>query len=521
MIDPGQMIRRSALFYPDNVVATVDGRDITYAQMFARACRLANAMRAGGAEPGDRVAMLGNNAVETIEQAAACALGNYARATLYSYHSAEINRYLLEHIDARVLLVEDTFFKDLEPLLQDLPSLKMVVVYGSDPGSGIDYEEFLAAHEPTDVVVPSDGSDIHIIRFSSGTTGKPKGIVHTIDRWMAYNSEWRWVTPMIDESSTYFVPASIAHLGVAFMWQVLAVGGRILMMSTFDEGQALRLMESEEVTHVAIVPIMIKGMVEHPDAKSRTFPRLQCVMYAGSPIAESTLRRAIDVFGPVMYQLYAQSEVMPMTMLLPSQHVTEGTEEQVKRLRSAGRATPNVSLTVRGEDGEELAPGVVGEVAASSPGSMSFIWKDPEGLAARTLSDGSILTRDMGYLDEGGFLFLVDRKDDMIVSGAYNIWPTELESVLSDHPAVSEVCVIGVPDEKWGETPKALIIPKEGAEVTAEEIVAYSRERLGGVKKVTSVDFVTELPRSGAGKLLRSQLKKKFWGEDGVRIKGT
>lgn len=517
---PGQMIRRSARIYAGNTAVKVDGFEQTYGEMFERANRLANALRSLGVLPGDRVATLGNNGPETLEQVAACALGNFARATLYTYHSAETNRYLLEHIGARAILVQDTYYKELQPLLSNLPGLD-VVVYGTTPDGALDYEELIATSSDEEVDVPVLGSDIHIIRFSSGTTGRPKGIVHSVDRWMAYNSEWRWVTPMLDETSTYFVPVALAHLGVAFLWQTLAVGGCILMQSTFEARSALDLLESENVTHTAVVPVMIKSMLELPGCESRSFPHLQCVMYSGSPITQTTLKRALTVFGPVMFQLYAQSEVMPMTMLLPYQHVTEGSDKETARLRSVGRATPNVNLTVRDEDGLTVPAGVVGEVAATSPGSMSAIWNDPDSFAERTLPDGSILTRDMGYLDEEGFLYLVDRKDDMIVSGAYNIWPTELEEVLAEHPGVEDVCVVGVPDERWGETPKALVVLSPGYEVSETDLIAYSRDRLGGVKKITSVEFVAELPRSGAGKLLRAQLKKRFWGTGTVRIRGS
>jgi acyl-CoA synthetase (AMP-forming)/AMP-acid ligase II len=245
-------------------------------------------------------------------------------------------------------------------------------------------------------------------------------------------------------------------------------------------------------------------MVAHPDASTRDLSSLRCVNYAASPISEATLARAVALFGDdVMYQMYAQSEAWPITMLLPHEHH--------ERPRSVGRATPNNVLTVVDEDGEPVASGEIGEVAVRGPARMLEIWKEPKATAARTLSDGSLLTRDMGRLDPEGFLFLADRKDDMIISGGFNIWPAELENAIAGHPAVAEVCVVGVPHEKWGETPIAVVVPVDGARIDEAEIIAYCREKVGAVHKVTAVEVVDELPKSGVGKVLRRVVREQHW----------
>jgi acyl-CoA synthetase (AMP-forming)/AMP-acid ligase II len=265
---------------------------------------------------------------------------------------------------------------------------------------------------------------------------------------------------------------------------------------------------------------MIREMLKDPAARGRDLSALQCLMYAGSPIAASTLGLAIEIFGNALYQMYGQSESAPISMLLPHQHVTSGTDAQMRRLRSVGRPTANVIVTIRGEDGQELPAGEIGEIAARGC-TMTGIWGDPQATAARTLPDGSILTRDMGYLDEDGFIYLVDRKDDMIVSGGYNVWPTELEEALQRHPAVAEACVFGVPDEKWGETPKAVVVLRDGASATAADLMAHVREIVGSVKKVTSIEFAPALPRTATGKVLRNALKDPWWVGHASRIAGS
>ncbi len=509
--------------YRDNLAVSFEGREQTYAALFERACRLANVFRACGAARGDRVAVLGDNAFETVEQAAACALANNPRATLYTYQSAATNRYLLELVGARVLVVQARYAAELVPLLEGLKELREVIVFGEGPrpAGTTDYETALAAHAPDDVLVPVEPDDVHIVRFSSGTTGKPKGIYHSVARWTQYNNEWRWVTPMLTERSRYLVPASLCHLGVAFLWGTLAVGACIIPVPAFDARRVLDLLESHRATHTVAAPVMIRDMVRDATARQRDFSNLQCLMYAGSPIAPETLDAAIEVFGPTLFQLYAQSEAMPITMLLPHQHAPRGTEAERKRARSAGRPTPNVVVSIRGEDGRALPVGEVGEIAARGPSTMSGIWGDPRATADRTLPDGSVLTRDMGYMDEDGFVYLVDRKDDMIVSGGFNIWPSELEDALRGHPAVSDACVFGVPDDRWGETPLAAVVPAPGRQVTEDELIAHTRNIVGGVKKITRVVFLNSLPRTATGKVQRNALKAPYWAGRETRIAGS
>jgi acyl-CoA synthetase (AMP-forming)/AMP-acid ligase II len=233
------------------------------------------------------------------------------------------------------------------------------------------------------------------------------------------------------------------------------------------------------------------------------------------------MTKAVDLFGPVLYQLYAQSEAVPATMLLPHQHCPRGTERERRWMRSVGRATPNTTLAIVDEDGKPLPTGEVGEVAVKTPGQMTGLWNDPAGTAARLTSDGSVRTRDMGRLDEEGFLYLADRKEDMIISGGYNIWPAELENAIASHPAVAEVCVVGVPHAKWGETPIAVVVPVVGASPEPDELIALTRERVGSVMKVTRVEFVDELPKSGVGKVLRRVVRERFWEDRSERVAGA
>jgi acyl-CoA synthetase (AMP-forming)/AMP-acid ligase II len=237
---------------------------------------------------------------------------------------------------------------------------------------------------------------------------------------------------------------------------------------------------------------------------------LRAVVYGGGPITEAGLENALKVWGDVLYQMYAQSEGGPLTVLMPSDHGLGGPPEQRRRMRSAGRPAPTCELRiVDADDGTALAIGEIGEIAVKTPTSMSAIWGNAESTAERMLPDGYLLTRDMGYVDEDGYLFLVDRKEDMIISGGFNIWPVELEDALSSHPAVAEAVVVGIRHEKWGETPKAVVVLAAGQTATEAELIDWTRRKVGAVKRVTSVDFVDELPRSPLGKVLRRVVRDR------------
>lgn len=503
--DFGELLRTSARQHHDRIAVTCESTQQTYAELFERSCRLAQALAGLGVEPGDRVALLGPNSRWTVEQATGLALGGFVRAALYAHQTAEVNAYLTDLVDAKVLIVAASAVEPLLARKQEMSALEHVVVYdGPAPAGALDYAELLAAASTEDPLARTAPTDLHVIRFSAGTTGRPKGIAHTVEGWMRSNDEYRWVTPQLDERDTYLALGQLTHAASVFLWPILQVGARVMVVPAFDPGHALELIETERATFTLVVPTMIQAMVAHPEATKRDLSSLRCMNYAASPISEATLARAVELFGDdVLYQMYAQSEAWPITMLLPHEHRD--------RPRSVGRATPNNVLTIVDDDGHPLPTGEIGEIAVRGPGRMLEIWKEPATTAARTLPDGSLRTRDMGRVDEAGYLFLADRKDDLIISGGFNIWPAELENALAAHPAVAEVCVVGIPHEKWGETPIAVVVPAPGAVIDAAELIAFCRERVGAVNKVTAVEVVDELPKSGVGKVLRRLVREQYW----------
>jgi acyl-CoA synthetase (AMP-forming)/AMP-acid ligase II len=515
----GMLMRKYAGMYRETPAVICDGRVGTYAELYERSCRLAQALAGLGIVPGDRVALLADNCFEVPEVKVGLALGGFVRSSLYVQNTADLNRYLLELIGARALIVQSHHLEALVPALRGLEGLDEVIVIGGGAG-GHDYEQLLAAASDADPRVPVAPDDIHQIRFSAGTTGKPKGIAHTTAGWLAVSNEMALVMPRLDEGDRYLAAGPLTHAATLPFWPMLAAGGTIVIAPAFEPGPVLELIERERCTITLVVPTMIQMLLEHPDAKTRDCSSLRAVIYGAAPIAERTLREAIAAWGNVMYQIYGQSEAGLITALTPQHHRPDGEERERRWLRSAGRAMPNVVVSILDEHGEELPAGEMGEVAVLSPGGMSEIWGDPQATVARQLADGHVLTRDLGYLDQDGFLYLIDRKEDMIISGGFNVWPAELENALLEHPAVHAAAVVGIPHVKWGETAVAAVILRPGAQASEEELVAWTRERLGPVKKVTAVRFVETLPTSGVGKVLRREVRQ-LWTTDDPPISGA
>ncbi|PZG46675.1 AMP-dependent acyl-CoA synthetase [Spongiactinospora gelatinilytica] len=501
MIDPATTLRETVSAHGDALAVVCDERRQTYAEMYGRACRLANALRDAGIEPGDRVAVLADNDLESIEIIAGLALGGYVNCPLYTHHTAEGNAYLLNLIEATALIVQARHHAALAPLLGTVPGLRLTVVIGEETAHPR-YTELLAAASADDPKLPLKQDDTHVIRFSAGTTGRPKGIVHDLKGWMAMGDLWRaaWGRHW-SPADRYLATGPISHATGLLVWPVIEGGAGVVVMRGFDPGRFLELAERERATVTLLVPTMVQMVLGHPDVERRDVSSMHTIFYGAAPMPRPTLVKALSVWGPIMYQAYGQSEALPISILRPEHHILEGTEEEIGRLRSAGRPCPGAEVRIADDEGGDLPAGEIGEIVVRTPGAMSGLWKDPEGTAARITPDGYMRTRDMGYLSPNGFLYLTDRKDDMIISGGFNIWPAELESALLGHPAVREATVVGVPHEKWGETPHAIVVLGDPA--TESELIDFMRAAVGSTKKPTAVHFAGELPKTPLGKVLR------------------
>jgi len=515
-------MRRSAVFhsrYPAVVeAASSDGvrpsRRLTFAEAWSRGLRLANALLALGLEPGDRVGVLEDNTLESVDFFCGTAAANLVRVPLYPRNSPEAHQHMLDHTGCRALVVSESQAAAVDGITAVVPSLEQVVV--RDGG----YEGWLASHPDTDPDPDVSPDDWFIIRHTGGTTGRAKGVGYTHKSWLDAGRDWFYNFPPVELGDVCQHAAPISH-GSGYLFTPMWLSGGVnLLVPKFDAAEVAAIMEEERVAYAFLVPAMINALIREPGIAERDWSHLKCLQTGAAPISDDTALGAREVFGEVLYQGYGQTEAVPVTMMGPREWFS--TVEGSNPLRSAGRPLPFGELEiVDPETAETLPLGEEGEIAIRVDGQMKGFWENPEATAERMRGDW-VLTGDIGRLDQNGYLYVLDRKDDMIISGGFNIWPAELENVLAGHPEVIEAAVFGVPSDRWGESPYAVVTVVEGASVTADELIALCAERLGSYKKPSAVELTTEeLPKSPVGKLARKTLREPHWVGRDRRVAGN
>jgi acyl-CoA synthetase (AMP-forming)/AMP-acid ligase II len=490
-----------------------EDRTLSFEEAWDRGVRLANALRGLGVESGDRVAGLEDNNLGCADFLLGCAIAGAVRVPLYPRNSREAHHSMMEGTGCRVLIADATYEDDVKGLELELDCLEHTIVRGDD------YEGWLAAQSTADPMVAIGDDDWYIIRHSGGTTGRPKGVGYTHHDWVLNCRNWAYSVERMRRDSVIGHAGPISHAsGYLFLPGWLG-GAANLLFGAFEPGKVLAMMREHRVSHVFASPSLLAALARHPDASVYDWPHLRSIMVGGAPITDATALLGRQVFGDCLFQGFGQTEAVPLALMGPEEWFAE--IDGSTPLRAAGRIVPFAQVQIRAPDGTVLPLGEEGEIVAKVEGQMQAYWGDEE-LTASRLRDGWVHTQDIGRLDGNGFLYVLDRMDDMIVSGGFNIWPAELETVIADHPQVIEVAVFSIPHERWGETPMAVVCVAELGSVSEEEIVEICRQRLGSYKKPTRVEFTTEpLPKSVVGKLLRKELREQHWAGHERRVFGA
>jgi acyl-CoA synthetase (AMP-forming)/AMP-acid ligase II len=505
-----ELIRRSCAQHAQRVAVKHDVQTQTYAQLWERSVRLVNGLRALGLQPGDRVATLSPNSLTTLEAMTGLALGGYVRTALHGMNAADAHAYMLSNAGAKALITTAELYRQFSPTFERVAGLEHVIVHDGPEGA-LDYESLLTAADPDDHELPVTGDSLLHLAYSSGSSGRPKASMHSHQSWMHVTNDHALMLPRLTAEDAYLAAAPLTHAASTVIYALLARGSRVVVMDHFDAGLALELIERERCTVTVMVPTMLQLIVNHEAASTFDLSSLRAVLYAGAPISPATARRSRELLGDVLFQTYGQSECLPATCLTPEDHA-EGALSNATLLRSAGRPCLNCSLRILDDDGHDAGASEIGEIAVRTDGRMLGIYGDPEATRARLTPDGYVRTRDSGYLDDRGYLYVVDRKDDMIISGGFNIWPAEIENALGQHAAVEDAVAVAVPHAKWGETPHAVVRLREDSAATEQELIDFCRERLGPMKKPTAIAFTLEpFPRSDLGKLRRGDIRDRFW----------
>jgi long-chain acyl-CoA synthetase len=496
------VVREVAAKRPDQVAIRHGERELTYAQLDERASRLAQALLASGVRSGSRIAYLDRTSPEVIELFfAAAKIGAVTVPLNWRLAPPELAR-VLEDAQPPVFIAGATYAEVAQELAQGLtPAPRLILVED-------DYERWLAAHDASDPGGRGEPQDVVLQMYTSGTTGVPKGVL-TTHRNLAACAETspHWA---FGSDSISLTPLPMFHIG-GIGWAFLGLwnGATTILVRDFVPEEVLDVLERQRVTNAVLVPTMLQMLTSVPGAADRDYSALRCIAYGAAPITTPLLKAVLRTFRCPLYGIYGLTESTGgITQLAPADHDPDGPREHL--LRSAGKPFPWVQLRISDPNtGAELGPGEIGEVWLRAPNVMAGYFNRPAETAAALTPDGWLRTGDGGYLDDEGYLFLTDRVKDMIVSGGENVYPVEVEEALCRHPNVQEAAVIGVPDPRWGEAVKAVVIPRPGAPPTAEELVAFAREQLAGYKLPRSVEFVSELPRTPTGKVLKRELRRR------------
>ena len=506
----GHFLDRNGRIYSNKIALKQGDRGLTYGQLRDRCLRLARSLLSLGRVRGDRVAFLDYNSFEYVEFHLGLPVAGLIAVPLNFRLSPKELKGIISYACCKALIYRSSFEPVIEEMRKELTSVEHFICLDGPRGADIGYEDLLSRELPEDIPSPHE-DDPACMLFTSGTTGTPKGATLSHGNSVAALRGLIIEVGIVPENRFLHV-APLFHIAPLQNLQAyLYRGCTCFLTPQFDPQLTMEIIQGEAITNTFLVPRMISAIFNHTDLGSYDLSSLSSIAYGGAPTPPEVLRRYIQKWGPIFIQHYGASEAGLITVLKRHEHIIkdEKRNNEWKYLGSSGRPIIDVRIKVVDESGAEVEPGRVGEILVNSPSVMKGYWEMPHE-TAKCIRDGWFYTGDLGIMDEEGYLFHTDRKKYMIISGGENVYPAEVENVLHVMPQILEAAVIGVPDEKWGETVKAVVVLKEGQSLSEDDIIQFCKENLASYKKPTSVDFVRELPRNPAGKILKNVLKERY-----------
>ena len=503
---------RNAKRFPEKTAVVFKDVRYSFREFEERTNRLANALIDIGVQKGDRVAVLLNNRHQYVElYFAVPKCGGILTPLNYRLAGKELS-WIINHAEANTLIFEEEYLGAIDTIESEIETVRNVICIGTGKAGMLGYEQIIGSSSAEKPELEIRDDDVMSIFYTSGTTGKPKGAMLT-HRNMLSNCQAIGMENRIRFGDVFFIVSPMYHtITPACMYAHMYRGNTNVVIDRFDPKLLLETIERERVTHLFLVPSMIIFTLEYPDIGKYDLSSLRFMLYGGSPMPVDRILQTIDVFGCNLAQGFGMTEIGPcyVSVLSPEDHKQLALHNDEDRLASVGRNQTNTEMKIVDDEDNELPVGTVGEICVRGQNVMKGYWK-MAGETANALKGGWFHTGDLGRLDEDGYLYVVDRKKDMIISGGENIYSAEVENVLSSHAAVLEVAVIGVPDRQWGEAVKAIVALREGMTATEEELIEYCKQNLASYKKPKSVDFVRALPRNVMGKVLKTELREKYW----------
>ena len=515
----GDIARHHARVRPDATALVFEGRQTTFAEFDRLTNQAANALLAAGVTKGRRINYIGKNSDHYFEVLfGAIKIGAVMAPIGWRLAPREM-AYIVGDSESPLLFLGPEVIDRVDEILADLQHPPKVIAMEPGEHGFVTYEAWRDAAPATDPAVEILPADVAVQLYTSGTTGRPKGAMLTHanmlgGRRLAAEARMAWNEWGPEDVSLVAMPVS--HIG-GTGWGIVGLynGAKGIVAREFDPFKVLDFIEHDHISKMFMVPAALQIVVRQPRSREVDFSRLKYILYGASPIPLDLLRECMDVFGCGFCQQYGMTETNGTIVYLPPEdHDPAGNE----RMRAAGLPMPGVELKIIDAAGASLPAGEVGEVAVRSVTNMAGYWRLEEATAATIDAEGWLRTGDAGYLNQDGYLFIHDRVKDMIISGAENIYPAEVESAVYGHPDVAEVAVIGVPDDQWGEAVKAVVALKPGATPNPASIIAFARTRIAAFKAPKSVDFIDALPRNASGKILRRELRDPYWAGRSRRV---
>ena len=507
------IIYRNALLYSSHEVFVCGAERVTFARFNNRVNRLVHALRSLGIEKGDVIGILSWNCLEYTDVYGAAMKGGFIASPLNPRLHSEELEYLVNDSEANTLFVGPELLETVDRLRPHLPKVKNYIGLGGAAPGLVSYDELLGGDESGEPDIDVKKDDPVIILYTSGTTGLPRGALYTHAQKLD-NTRIKALEMGTKLGDRHLMVLPFFHIGGdSHVWPFFLTGGCnvILPNRSFDPVTVLEAIQEEKVTDMQIVPTQLSALLSHPDLKKYELNSLNRIYYAASPMPVELLRTGLEVFGPIFAQGYGQTESGPQICTLPKEahQVLDKPAEEQKVLASCGQPSLGVHVRVVDKENRDVGTGVVGEIIAQSDSIMTEYWKKPKE-TAETIVEGWLHTGDLAYYDEKGFIYIVDRKKDMIVSGGENVYSREVEDVLYKHPGVAEAAVVGVPDPRWVERVHAVIVLKPNALATEEEIIAFCKKHIASYKTPKSVELVDSLPKNPQGKILKKTIRSKY-----------
>lgn len=509
-------------------IAVQDERgSLTYKELRERSIQIAANLAKKGVRQGDRVALIINNRSEYVQVEHAVALGGFVRVcAITRLHSREVAHILADAQPAYAFIEESWLANAEADFLKNVSCPVVVVGCPADSPLANDgrlerFESF-ASTGGGDFALPSlCPADLAWLMYTSGSTGTPKGVVHTHRSITAMIRNILSVMRTTNADDVAVHTAPLSHFSGAIAWALFAAGSKNVLLERFQPQELFRTVSEVGATILPLVPVQLNIVADYLRHSNQSTANIRMVPYAGSAIPPDKLAAAREFFGAALVQFYGATEApMPITALYPEEHVDTRNELGLSRFASAGSPIAGVEVSIRDNENHPVMPGTVGEIAVRSPANLNGYWRNKEATDEILEADGFVHTGDLGLLDSHGFLFIVDRKKDMIVTGGFNVFPRELENVISAMPGVQEVAVVSAPDEKWGETIVAVVALQPGSTLTLEQVQAQCRDRLAGYKMPRKLEIVDALPKTSTGKIQKRSLQDRYWAGRQRRVGG-